>query len=257
MRKCFRFFFIYIFLLAFCLPIYGQELKFEHLFERDGLSNNAILSIHQDREGFIWFGTWEGLNKFDGYNFTVFNTDPNNAEHTLSHITISDIEEDNQGRLWLATRGGGLNQIDKNSGKVTTYLLDSSRAHYWNALADIYQDRKGDFWLSGAGGLAKFDLHTKTFTRYASPEEKSMIVSVAEDSAGRLWAASIRNLYIFDRTTGKFILQPIGSSLSINYTALHIDKEGILWIGTGGEGLFRLNTRIPSPQLTSYNPGGG
>jgi ligand-binding sensor domain-containing protein len=202
MKKCFRFFFTYIFLLAPYLPIYCQEHRFEHLFERDGLSNNAVLSIHQDREGFIWFGTWEGLNKFDGYNFTVFQPDPNNAEQTLSHNTISDIEEDNAGNLWLATRGGGLNQLDKSSGKVTTYLLDSSRNHYWNALVDIYQDSRGDFWISSAGGLAKFDLRTKTFTRYASPEEKSMIVSVAEDPAGRLWAASIRNLYLFDRATG-------------------------------------------------------
>jgi ligand-binding sensor domain-containing protein len=157
------------------------DLRFEYLSEQDGLSHNRILSIHQDREGFIWFGTWEGLNKFDGYTFTVFQPDPNNALQTLSHNVISDIAEDKDGLLWLATRGGGLNLIDKRSGKVTTYLLDSTGAHYWNALVDIFEDSRGDLWISGAGGLARFDLRSRTFTRYPSPEEETMIVSVAED----------------------------------------------------------------------------
>lgn len=233
-----------------------ENLQFEHLSEKDGLSNNGVLSIHQDREGFIWFGTWEGLNKFDGYTFTVYQPDPNNPRQTLSHNTISDIAEDKDGFLWVATRGGGLNLIDKRSRKVTTYLLDSTGAHYWNALADIYEDRRGDFWICGAGGLAKFDLPSRTFTRYTSPEEESMIVSVAEDPMGRLWAASTRKLYQFDRTTGKFTPLPVGPSSTVHFTALHIDKEGTLWAGTGGEGLFRLDTRSPSPQLAPYNPGG-
>ncbi|CAN5392749.1 two-component regulator propeller domain-containing protein [soil metagenome] len=253
--------FAWIIPLLLLLGMYGncftqiENIKFEHLTEKDGLSNNGVLSIYEDREGFIWFGTWNGLNKFDGYNFTVFQPDPGNARQTLSHNTISDIAEDKDGLLWLATRGGGLNLIDKRTGIVTTYLLDSTGAHYWNALADIYEDSRGDFWISGAGGLARFDLSSRTFTRYASPEKASMIVSVAEDSRGRIWAASARNLYQFDRSSGIFTLFSSGPS-SGNFSALQIDKEGILWIGTGGEGLFRLNTRSDTPQLVPYNPRG-
>ncbi|WP_162339817.1 hybrid sensor histidine kinase/response regulator transcription factor [Cyclobacterium salsum] len=233
-----------------------SELSFEHLSEQDGLSHNRVLSIHQDKEGFIWFGTWEGLNRFDGYTFTVFQPDPDNALETLSHNVISDIAEDKDGHLWLATRGGGLNHIDKITGKVTTYLLDSIGDIYWNALGDIYDDSKGDFWISGAGGLARFELESRTLTCYPSPEEATMIVSVAEDPMGRLWAASTGKLYHFDRSNGKFIPVSLDSFSAVQFTALHVDKEGILWVGTNGDGLFRLNTRNPSPQLNSYNPGG-
>jgi ligand-binding sensor domain-containing protein len=232
------------------------HLGFEHISEQDGLSHNRILSIHQDREGFIWFGTWEGLNRFDGYTFTVFQPDPDKTLETLSHNVISDMAEDKNGLLWLATRGGGLNHIDKRSGKVTTYLLDSIGDHYWNALVDIFEDCRGDLWISGAGGLARFDLSSRTFTRYPSPEEETMIVSVTEDPLGRLWAASTGKLYHFDRITGKFIPFSLGSFSAVQFTALHIDKDGILWVGTNGEGLFRLDTRSPSPQLSPYNPGG-
>src|SRR5690606_17718517 len=109
-------FFFPILLLVFLLHIACLRaqtgLGFELLSETDGLSHNRILSIHQDREGFIWFGTWEGLNRFDGYTFTVFQPDPDKPLETLSHNVISDIAEDKDGQLWLATRGGGLNHID-------------------------------------------------------------------------------------------------------------------------------------------------
>ncbi|MEX2565581.1 MAG: two-component regulator propeller domain-containing protein [Cyclobacteriaceae bacterium] len=251
----------YLILLLVLLPsitcLKAQtNLSFEHLSEKDGLSHNRILSIHQDREGFIWFGTWEGLNRFDGYTFTVFQPDPDNPLETLSHNVISDIAEDKDGQLWLATRGGGLNHIDKISGKVTTYLLDSIGDIYWNALGDIFEDSRGDFWISGAGGLAKFELGSRKLTCYPSPEEATMIVSVAEDPLGRLWAASTGKLYHFDRTTGEFIPFSFGSFSAVKFTALHVDKDGILWVGTNGDGLFRLNTQSSSPQLSPYNPGG-
>uniref|UniRef100_UPI00359403C0 two-component regulator propeller domain-containing protein n=1 Tax=Aquiflexum sp. TaxID=1872584 RepID=UPI00359403C0 len=250
-----------LFLLLVLLPYLSclkaqTDWSFEHLSEQDGLSHNRILSIYQDREGFIWFGTWEGLNRFDGYTFTVFQPDPDKASKTLSHNVISDITEDRDGQLWLASRGGGLNHIDKRSGKVTTYLLDSIGDHYWNALTDIFIDSNGDFWVSGAGGLAKFELGNRTFTCFPSPEEETMIVSVAEDPMGRLWAASPGKLYHFDRNSGKFIPFSLGSYPSVRITSLHVDKEGILWVGTNGDGLFRLDTRSPSPQLSPYNPGG-
>ncbi len=284
--------FFCFFICLFWVIIIGlqaqTDLRFEYLSEQDGLSNNRILSIHQDREGFIWFGTWEGLNKFDGYTFTVFQPDSHNPTQTLSHNVISDIVEDRNGLLWLATRGGGLNHIDKRSGKVTTYLLDSTGDHYWNALVDIYADRKGDFWICSAGGLAMFDLRSRTFTRFPSPEEKTMIVSVAEDPMGRLWAASTSKLYHFDRTTGDIWIATRGGGINrlnpesgkfeyykLQYPlvtgglndkdirAMYEDSSGIIWVGTNQGGLnqfdpetekfvsYTVNQGLPSNHIES------
>lgn len=248
---------LFLVMLVDIVGIIAQtDMRFEYLSELDGLSNNRILSIHEDKEGFIWFGTWEGLNKYDGYDFTVYQPDPNNALQTLSHNIISDIVEDKEGLLWLATRGGGLNHIDKRSGIVTTYLLDSTGAHYWNALVDIFEDKKGDLWISGAGGLARFDVNSRNFTRFPSPEAESMIVSVVEDQNGRLYAASPKKLYHFNPQTGEFIPFTIDFSLGYQFTALHMDKEEILWVTTNGKGLFFLDPHHPSPKLIPYNPEG-
>src|SRR5690606_13315489 len=77
-----------------------------------------------------------------------------------------------------------------------------------------------------------------------------------EDPMNRLWAASTGTLYHFDRSTGEFLPFSLGSFSTVQFTALHVDKDGILWVGTNGDGLFRLNTRSPSPGLSPYNPGG-
>ena len=102
-------------------------LRFEHLSLEDGLSQNAVLSMLQDRQGFLWFGTQDGLNRYDGYNFTVFKTDPENPS-SISLASILDIEEDPDGLLWLGTWGGGLNRFDPATGKAVRFQNDPSAA---------------------------------------------------------------------------------------------------------------------------------
>src|SRR3954447_21749186 len=97
-----------------------QDLQFEHLSAKDGLSSNSVISIHQDKEGFMWFGTSAGLNKYDGYTFTVFNSDPKIPQSTLKTSYIYDIHEDHTGKLWIGAYG--LHLLDKRSGNLTAYL---------------------------------------------------------------------------------------------------------------------------------------
>jgi ligand-binding sensor domain-containing protein len=102
-----------IFLLLGQFPLLAQQgLRFEHLSERDGLSQNMVQSIYQDQEGFLWFGTYDGLNKYDGYTFSVFNTDPHDPLHTLTSNRVTDMLEDREGRFWVATYTG-LDLLDK------------------------------------------------------------------------------------------------------------------------------------------------
>ncbi|MEO5977154.1 MAG: two-component regulator propeller domain-containing protein, partial [Chryseolinea sp.] len=91
-----------------------QDLQFEQLSTEDGLSQSNVICILQDSRGFMWFGTRNGLDKYDGYKFTVYKNDPNDSL-SLSHNSVTDIVEDADGNLWIATNGGGLNKFDRDT----------------------------------------------------------------------------------------------------------------------------------------------
>ncbi len=237
----------------------SENYRFEHLSVQQGLSQNSVWSILQDREGFMWFGTQDGLNKYDGYTFTVFKPDPRDPEHTLHHNMISDIHEDRKGRLWVTTLGGGFYQVDKHTGNVTHQSIGPNNARSWNAFASIYEDQQGLLWISGAEGVASFDPETKQFTLYTAPDERApLFTAVTEDAAGRFWASSRSGVYQLDRNSGKFTPVALDSSFAQKpvHSSLYLDKEGMLWVDTGGEGLFYMDTRDKPLHFTRYNPGG-
>ena len=246
---------------GFARPVLAQtgDFRFKHLTTQQGLSQNSVWSICQDREGFMWFGTIDGLNRYDGYTFTVLKPDPRDPAHTLHHNIISDIHEDRQGRLWVTTFGGGLHQVNKQTNQVTRYGIKPTSTVLWNVLSYIYEDRAGMLWICGLGGIARFDPQTKQFTLFSPSAKRVLISSVAEDAAGRLWVGGGGDVYQLDRQTGKFTSVALDSSLVgqlIGAITLFIDQKGILWVGTRGEGLFRLDTRQPSSRFARYNPGG-
>jgi hypothetical protein len=90
------------------LPPSREELKFEHITSEQGLSNNRVVSILQDSQGFMWFGTFDGLNRFNGYEFKIFRHDPFDISSMSANIILA-IHEDHAGSLWIGTSGGGLN----------------------------------------------------------------------------------------------------------------------------------------------------
>jgi ligand-binding sensor domain-containing protein/two-component sensor histidine kinase len=230
-----------------------QNLQFEHLSAKDGLSSNYVMSIHQDKEGFMWFGTDAGLNKYDGYTFTVFNMDPKNPQSTLKTSHIYDIHEDHTGRLWIAAYG--LHLMDKRTGNITAYLADSVQFTYLNIALKIVEDENEILWFSAGGGLNRFNPATKQFTSFLTPKLVPNL-GLAKDSSGMFWMGADVNLYKFDPQTESFTRFSLMTGLNLNcsITALLVDTEGILWIGTAGAGLFRLDTKLKQPQATPYNP---
>lgn len=238
-----------------------NDLLFEHLTTQEGLSQSVVRTICQDREGFMWFGTHDGLNKYDGYSFTVFKPDLNDLRHTFHHNSITDIHEDRQGRLWVATLGSGLHLVDKRTGNVTAYefkpnnskVWDSSTRR-WNTLYVIYEDGKGILWTASKG-LTRFDPNTKKYTLYESPR---FIDAITEDSSGRFWVGGIEGVNLFDRKKGTFTPVLIDSSLAHQplITSLVLDATGMLWAGGLEGGLWQLDTRRNLLTFTRYNPGG-
>src|SRR4030042_928335 len=107
-------------LLVVPLTVVGQSFKVENISPENGLSNSWVSSILQDRNGFMWFGTWNGLNRYDGYNFTVYKPAPSDTQ-SLSNNVIRALCEDNAGNLWIGTENG-LNWLNPNTEKFVRFI---------------------------------------------------------------------------------------------------------------------------------------
>jgi signal transduction histidine kinase/ligand-binding sensor domain-containing protein len=243
------------------------DLRFEHLTTDDGLSHSSVFFINQDQQGFLWAGTQDGLNRYDGYRFTVFRSDPNDTS-SLSHNAVLCMEEDPDGFLWFGTWGGGLNRFDPRSGIFTRYLHNPSDPESLssNTVSALFLDAQDRLWVGTiGGGLNLMDRQTGRFTRYKAasgqPDGLSSdnISAIIADSGGRLWIGTGglgvegSGLDRFDPQTGevhRYRFRPNDPlTLSSNtISSLVFDAQGFLWVGTGGytlqgRGLNRLDPR--------------
>ncbi|MBD2702040.1 response regulator [Spirosoma sp. BT702] len=235
--------------------------QFEHLSVKDGLSDNSVNCILQDREGFMWFGTNDGLNKYDGYNFTVLKSDPNDPQHSFQNDLLSGLCEDHANRLWAVTQGG-LHEINKETGQVIPHLIRSVRnADLWNFQHSVFEDSQHVLWISSLAGLARYEPEKHFFTLFPVPDPEATLKTVFEDPQHRLWVGTYRGLYLFDRTSGRYTLVPVpvpAGDYQPTFIAFHLDARQVLWMGTStaGYGLFRLDLKRQPWQLEPYNPNG-
>ena len=228
---------------------HGQDsrLSFDRLTMRDGLPQSTIRSIVQDQAGFMWFGTVEGLARFDGYECKVFRHDPEDP-HSLSgnHITAM-VGDDGRGGLWIGLQNEGLNHFNTSLRKFTRYrnIQGDARSLAGNNINALLLGREGTLWVGGKEGLSRFHEDTGTFTNYhfhigdMNKMESIAVSSLVQDNEGQLWVGSQHGLLRFNPDSGKFHPQPLGDATP-NITSLLIDGSGALWIGTNGLGLFHL-----------------
>ncbi|MBG0784592.1 MAG: GAF domain-containing protein [Anaerolineaceae bacterium] len=234
---------------VFAAEIEPGILRFEHLEVVEGLSENTILAIFQDHQGFLWFGTREGLNKFNGYDFTIYKADPNDPD-SLSDSWITDIAETADGALWVGTYYGGLNRFDPVRGTFEHFLPDEEAADALpgERVNDLFMDSEGVLWVGTRNGLSRLNpdgLGFSTFT-HDPDDNKSIsnnnVLSIYEDQTGRLWVGTEDGLNLLDRSTGAFRSflkgDPEGGS---EVYAIADAEEGELWVGTH-DGLVSFNT---------------
>ncbi|MBN1873288.1 MAG: response regulator [Anaerolineae bacterium] len=245
----------------------GSDIKFDHISVEYGLSDALVLSMFQDSKGFMWFGTQDGLNKYDGYTFTVYKNDPDNP-HSLSNNFIPAIYEDSLGILWIGS-WGGVDKFDSKTEQFTNYRYNPGDTH---SLGDdqvrvIYEDTSGTLWIGTEnGGLNRFDQETEQFIRYqhdpGNPNSlnHNHVRAVYEDSLGTLWVGTYGGgLSKLDRATGQFIqyrhLQDDPYSLSDDsVTVVYEDDSGILWIGTENGGLNQFDRETEQFLHYQYDP---
>lgn len=148
------------------------NLRFTHLTTNDGLSQGYVADILQDRRGFMWFATRDGLNRYDGYDFVVYKHDPNDAGSLNSNF-LQDLMEDDQGHLWVATNTG-VSRFDPVTERSTRYLHDAQDPATLGgaSVKSIARDRRGHIWFGTEdGGLDRLDPRLGTFTHHRTDSE--------------------------------------------------------------------------------------
>ncbi len=234
--------------------VVAQEasIKFEHLVIEEGLSHNWTKCIKKDSKGFLWVGTMNGLNRYDGKTFKIFKSDESVAE-SISDNFIQAIEEDKNGDLWVGTYSGGINRYNKFSEKFLSfeYIPNDSFSISANRIYSVLNDSKGRLWIGTEKGLDQFDFEKEYFihiTNFSPPQEliKGVIYDICESDNGAIWIASSTGLYqlnLENNDLEKFTNEPDNQySISSNHvTQVYEDAYGNIWVGTLGGGLNLYN----------------
>lgn len=226
-------------------------MYFDRIGREDGLSQSSVNCMLRDSEGFMWFGTQDGLNRYDGKGFRVFQNQPGDTE-SLSNNYIVSVCEDEEGYLWIGTMAGGLNRFDKRTEKFKVFVHnDSVGSLSENTVWSVMSDRNGHIWAGTSLGVNRYDKETGMFTvfRSDSTDHESlatdMTVSLYHDKKGSVWAGTVEGLCRFDPAREKFVqfINPFDSELkganiiwSVSETA-----DGEIVTGTDN-GVYLLDT---------------
>ncbi|MBT1451648.1 diguanylate cyclase [Glaciecola sp. XM2] len=233
-----------------------DNVRFEHYFVEQGLSQQSITAIFQDSNGFIWLGTQEGLNRFDGRNFLQF-TPSFEDENSLAFSWVNSITEDRHGNIWVGTRDG-LSKYDAALDSFTNFKADGQDSSINDRIVrKVWVDSRGDLWATTRKGLNKYLPNEQRFKPYNLNGEdgKSVdIFAITEDISGGLWLGSNEHgLYRFEPTNESFsrIVStfPSANELKIGeIRSLYIDDTQKLWIGTINLGTYTLDLTQDKPE---------
>ncbi|EHQ31190.1 hybrid sensor histidine kinase/response regulator transcription factor [Mucilaginibacter paludis] len=230
--------------IAFKSSAQARKLKFKHISIEQGLSNSTIEVIFQDSRGFMWFGTRDGLNRYDGNSITVYR---NNLKDTtsISDNYISCIYEDRYHNLWIGTING-LNSYNSDRNNFIRYKHSGSNVNSIssNNITGISRDNHDGLWIStNGGGLNHFNLNTRTFNRPYINRQAADIHYLYADKNQNLWLGTATGLVFFDVKTKRFSSYPNRVDIPkdsktnvINF--IQQDASGALWLGTEDNGLI-------------------
>jgi signal transduction histidine kinase/CheY-like chemotaxis protein/ligand-binding sensor domain-containing protein len=253
-------------LVLVCPQLFGQDknVRFSTLTIDNGLSQSDVKFILKDHEGYMWFSTDDGLNKYDGYTFTVYRhiaKDP----HSLPTNNVTCLLEDKDGKLWVGTSGSGLSIYDRNTDSFTNYTSRKNDDHTLSSgdVNTIFQDASGNIWVGTYSGLNLFDRKSKTFHRFFYTQNRDDIAThhfyaIAQGGDGNLWLGTGGGLVSFNyrANASELFSHSGGNSLSNNLiNALYKGADGNLYIGTAGGGLDVFNIATQKFKNFSHNSG--
>lgn len=237
------------------LPMFSQQVKFQHLTMENGLSNNKVFTVIQDRIGFIWFGTNDGLNRYDGYNFKVFRNNPNDS-NSISDNSIEALLEDREGNIWIGTKDGVLNKYNPITEEFTHWKLKLVSPGY-NTIKYIYEDSKRNIWVGTlTGGLYRLNYKKNIIDHWIANPDKinslsnNYVTSIVEDNIGNIIVGTYNGLNIFkpDKPQNGFKtfyyevdnINSLSSNIIWMVSKSSIDSN-IIWIGAI-KGVIKFNS---------------
>ncbi|MDQ8005871.1 MAG: two-component regulator propeller domain-containing protein [Pedobacter sp.] len=232
------------------IGIYAQspKINFKNYSINEGLSQNTVLCLLQDKYGFIWIGTEDGLNKFDGYEFTIYKHD--NADSTsISHNQINALYEDTDGKIWVAT-SKGLNVFDREKETFTKVIYADDKSDGSNYIISIYKDKRGDFWIGSLLDLKQYRPKDKKINSYRLSNEKQTELNkvnyIFGDKKGLLWVSIGSDIRRFNPVTKKFMALPalLEENKTLRGSTIRVIKQdnwGRIWIATENNGVFLFN----------------
>ena len=218
------------------------NIQFTHLSLEQGLSQSSVCAIVQDHQGFLWFGTQDGLDRYDGYDFKVFRHNPHDST-SISYNFALRLFVDSKGNIWVGTSGGGLNCYNPGTNRFRRFIHDDTDPGSLsdNTVYRIYEDPRGAIWVATANGLDELDQQHGTFEHYFSnPHDvrtlnSNLVSSIFKDSKGRLWVGTSKGVALY-RGGGLFSRIP-GMNQLIN--CIFEDNAGTIWFI--GEAMYRYD----------------
>ncbi len=263
---------VYITIFTAVLPIdlftQAVPVRFRRYSVADGLSQQVVNAIVQDQQGFTWFGTQDGLNRFDGYSFTVFHS-PIDTSNNLKNNIISRLLCTSDGKIWAGTFDGGVSVYDPKKKIYTTYhhKLDDPSSLKTNNIAALYEDRNNDMWIGvWNGGLSKLNtiagngqfVHYLHDPNVASSLSDNRVSSIIEDREGNLWVGTWNGLNRMERDgrfTKYFHANNDPTSLGGDMVwSLTRDSTGCIWVGTWDGGVSRYDPTTNKFYVYKNNP---
>lgn len=240
-----RYLVFFIFIMTNAFSANSSEMRFDVYDIDKGLVQETVRGIIQDQKGFLWIGTEEGLNRFDGFAFTSFRHDPEDPE-TLSYDVITDMVIDNEGKIWIGTFGGGINRFDPQNSKVERLNSDQLSS---DRIESLFIDSRQHIWVgTSEHGLdliipAEGDYDIVNFKLQSSSLNHPSINAFAEDQQGNIWVGSDSGINIYHPDTGtweRFTDDSVeGKFENTRVRSLLADAIGNIWIGTASNGLYR------------------
>lgn len=237
---------------------YAQEIREISLAE--GLSQATVTSFEKDRDGFMWVGTKDGLNRYDGYSMKVLKSSLQDTAG-LSSNHISCLHLDSEGYLWVGTNFG-LNRLNTRTFEVKTFFhwFEDKSTLSDNTIRSIAEDRDGNLWIGTANGLNRLKLGSNKFERFSiqkgrrSSLSNNIVNSVYVDSQNRIWVGTQSGLNLLDAQSGRFerFYHSFDTELAVENNQIYAVEErepGVFWIGTIN-GIFSFDES--SEKFTSY-----